>query len=229
MSDLLLVIGNRNYSSWSLRAWLAMKIAGLEFAEEIIPLDLENTKERLAKSSPAGRVPTLRVLGDGDGAPDKLVVWESLAIIEYLAETYPQARWWPEDANVRAVARAVSAEMHSSFATMRAQIPMNVRATGRNVPLTETSQKNVARILKIWTDCRRQYGQGGDFLFGEICAADAMFAPIVVRFLVYGIEMDDVTSAYADAVWNSEHMKWWRAAAEEESWTIPDEEVGLAD
>ncbi len=218
MSDLTLVIGNRNYSSWSLRAWLAMREVGLEFKEEVIPLDLPNTAERIAAHSAAGRVP---VLHDGG-----LVVWDTIAIIEYLAEAYPGPRWWPAGAEARAVARAVSAEMHAGFAALRNELPMNVRAADRRVGISPECRANIGRIRQIWTDCRERFGQDGDFLFGDFSAADAMFAPVVSRFRTYGIEVDDAVGAYADAVWQTPGMRWWRAASADESFTIPEAELG---
>jgi len=226
MTDLTLVIGNRNYSSWSLRAWLAMKNAGLDFAEEMVPLDLPNTRERLLAASPAGRVPV--VVADKGDAANEMVVWDTLAIIEYLAERHPGPHWWPADIRARATARAVCAEMHSGFMGLRAEMPMNVRAEGRRITPSADCDKDIARIIEIWTDCRARFGDGGAYLFGALSAADAMFAPVVARFLTYGIDMNDTTAAYADAVWNSEHMQWWRAASADESWTIPGEEVGQA-
>ncbi len=218
MSELTLVIGNRNYSSWSLRAWLAMREAGLEFREEVIPLDLPNTAERILSHSAAGRVP---VLHDGD-----LVVWDTIAIIEYLAEHYPDRSWWPDDPAARAIARAVSAEMHSGFADLRNELPMNIRAEGRHIDVSPQCQADIERIKQIWIDCRGRFGKNGAYLFGEFSAADAMFAPVVSRFITYGVDMDGLVSAYAGAVWETEGMRWWRAASAEESFTIPEAEVG---
>jgi len=217
VSDLTLVIGNRNYSSWSLRAWLAMHEAGLDFKEEVIPLDLPNTAERITAHSPAGRVP---VLHHGD-----LVVWDTIAIIEYLAEAYPGPRWWPDKPEVRAVARAVSAEMHAGFAALRNELPMNVRAVDRQVDISPECQADIVRIQQIWTDCRNRFGGYGDFLFGDFSAADAMFAPVVSRFFTYGIDMDGAGAAYADAVWQTAGMGWWRSASADEPFTIPEAEL----
>lgn len=226
MSELLLVIGNRNYSSWSLRAWLAMKNAGLDFAEEMVPLDLDNTKERLQSYSPAARVPVLYV--DRGDTAEELVIWDTLAIIEYLAEQHPGPHWWPADKRARAVARAVCAEMHSGFAGLRAELPMNIRARDRRVTPSAGCKTDIARLLDIWRDCRARFGQGGAFLFGELSVADAVFAPIVSRFKTYGVGLDQVAADYADAVWNNDNMQWWRAASADESWTIPSEEIGQA-
>jgi len=149
-----------------------------------------------------------------------------MAIIEYLAEQFPGPHWWPEDVEARAVARAVSAEMHSSFTHLRSEMPMNIRAEGRRITPSEGCQNDIARILDIWADCRHRFGPSGPYLFGAKSAADAIYAPIVARFLTYGIEMKPVAADYAATVWESEHMIWWRAASADESWTIPGEEVG---
>jgi glutathione S-transferase len=224
MSELLLVIGNRNYSSWSLRAWLALKNAGLDFDEEMTPLDLDNTKARLLSHSPAGRVPVLCV--NKGNAAQELTIWDSMAIIEYLAEQRPGPNWWPGDVGARAAARAVCAEMHAGFDNLRREMPMNVRAAGHRIRPSDACQSEIARIGEIWRDCRHRFGQDGAFLFGGVSAADAMFAPIVSRFKTYGVSLDAVAADYAEAVWSSENMQWWRAASADEPWTIPREEVG---
>jgi glutathione S-transferase len=216
MSGLKLIIGNRNYSSWSLRPWLAMREAGLEFAEEMVPLDLPDTKDRLLEHSAAGRVP---VLYHGD-----LLIWDTLAILEYLAETFPELVWWPEDVALRARARSISAEMHSSFPALRSEMPMNIRATGRKIAISDAAIADIQRVLDLWRSCLD--ASSGPFLFGRFSCADAMFAPLVSRFCTYGIALDNATQAYCDAVWNTDGMTWWRAASAEESWTIPGEEVG---
>ncbi|MBT3789753.1 MAG: glutathione S-transferase family protein [Alphaproteobacteria bacterium] len=219
MPELKLIIGNRNYSSWSLRAWLAMRQAGLEFREEMVPLDLPDTRQRLREHSDAGRVP---VLYHGE-----LKIWDTLAIVEYLAETFPDRHWWPENAADRAMARSVSAEMHSGFAALRSEIPMNIRATNRKVDLSPAAEVDIERILALWQSCLDRNIAGGPFLFGEFCAADAMFAPLVSRFHTYGIDLNDRLQSWSDAVWTSEGMVWWRDASDQESWTIPGEEVGI--
>ena len=218
MSDLKLIIGNRNYSSWSLRAWLVLRQAGLEFSEEMVPLDMPDTKERLLAHSAAGCVP---VLYHGD-----LKVWDTMAIIEYLAETFPDKSWWPENKPDRARARSVSAEMHSSFFGLRSEMPMNIRATDREITPSDQALADIQRIKAIWRDCLEQKSADGDFLFGSFCPADAMFAPVIARFRTYGIKLDDRLQAYSDAIWNTEGMVWWREASKDESWTIPREEVG---
>ena len=177
---LQLVIGNKNYSSWSFRPWLAMKVARIAFEETVIPLDAPDFKSRLTALSGAGKVP---VLIEGDTR-----VWESLAILEYLAEKFPEASLWPRDAQARAHARAISAEMHAGFQALRRELPMNMRRPVKPHPLAVDAAADVARIEAIWSDCRRRFGQGGPFLYGAFGAADAMYAPVVSRFHTYGVE-----------------------------------------
>jgi len=174
---LKLIIGNKNYSSWSLRPWIAMKVAGIAFDEEVISLDAEDFKSRVTKISGTGKVPAL--------ADGKVQVWESLAILEYLAEKYPDARLWPAEPAARAFARAIAAEMHAGFVPLRGHLPMNMWRPVMPRELPADVESNVRRIEAIWTDCRTRYGAGGAFLFGSFGAADAMYAPVVARFL-YG-------------------------------------------
>jgi glutathione S-transferase len=178
---LQLVIGNKNYSSWSMRPWMAMKIAGIQFEDRVISLDDPVFKAELARLTPAGKVP---VLIDGDRH-----IWESLAIIEYLAERFPAAKIWPDDAAARAHARVISAEMHAGFAALRKHCAMNMARPPKKRQLTPEVQADVARIEEMWADCRRRFGAGGPFLFGEACAADAMYAPVVSRFHTYAVEV----------------------------------------
>ena len=212
-----LVIGNKNYSSWSLRAWLALKLAGLPFEEVLIPLDEPDTRERLREQSPTGRVPVLK-----DGA---LVIPESLAIIEYAAELRPDARLWPADRAARAVARAVAAEMHAGFAALRHHMPMNIRRRAPGKGEGPGVADDIARISDIFRTCRTRYGAGGDFLFGAPGAADAMFAPVATRFRTYGVALDPVVQAYVEALLALPPMRAWEAAAADERWTIAAEEV----
>ncbi len=211
MTQLTLVIGNKNYSSWSLRPWLAMKQAGLDFAEVRIPLDTPNTYQEIRRYSPSGRVP---VLLDGD-----LTLWESLAICEYIAERFAP-KLWPEDSIARAVARSVSAEMHSGFNNLRQNMPMDCRSRlcvlGKN-PLVEA---DIDRITIIWQECREKFGAGGDLLFGHFTIADAMFAPVVSRFVTYGVKLPPVAQAYVEAVWTLPTMQEWVAAAITETESI---------
>ena len=177
---LQLVIGNKNYSSWSFRPWLAMKVARIPFEETVIPLDTPDFKSRITALSGAGKVP---VLIDGDTC-----VWESLAILEHLAEKFPEAGLWPQDAQARAHARAISAEMHAGFQPLRRQLPMNMRRPVKPQRLEADAETDVQRIEAIWSHCRARFGQGrGPFLHGAFGAADAMYAPVVSRFHTYGV------------------------------------------
>ena len=169
---LTLIIGNKNYSSWSLRPWIAMKVAGIAFDERVIPLYEPGSREEVLKFSPAGKVP---VLIDGDSR-----VWESLAILEYLAEKFPAAGLWPKDAAARSHARVVASEMHAGFMALRRNCPMNVWLPPKTRPLPDEVKPDVARIEALWSDCRARFGKGGPFLFGAFGAADAMYAPVVV-------------------------------------------------
>ena len=212
MSTLTLAVGNKNYSSWSLRAWLCLRHTGVPFDEVVIPLDRPDTREAIARHSPSGRVPALR---HGD-----LVVWDSLAIGEYLAETFPAARLWPESVEARATARAVSAEMHSGFAALRGFMPMNVRARLPRLGRTPASLHDVERVRGLWSGCRARFGEGGPYLFGAFSIADAMFAPVVFRFRTYDVSLDAVQRAYLDAMLAHPSMQVWARAAEEEPWSI---------
>lgn len=217
MSSITLVIGNKNYSSWSLRAWLAVRATGVDFDEELVRLSEPGSREALLAHSPAGKVPVLK-----DGAR---VVWDSLAILEYLAETRPEAGLWPADAEARARARSVSAEMHSSFAALRSHMPMNLRRSlpgrGRGAGVAD----DIARICAIWRDCRERFGQAGPFLFGAFTGADAMYVPVATRFRTYAVELDPVSAAYADAVLTLPAFQEWHTAALEEPWVIAEDEV----
>lgn len=218
MTQMTLVIGNRNYSSWSLRPWLAMRVAGLDFAETVIPLHMPDTRARIAEHTPAGRVPVLH--------HGPVTVWESLAICEYVAEIAPQAALWPDDPAPRALARAVSAEMHAGFGALREALPMNVRADRPGVPVTAVVRGDIERIGQIWRDCRDRFGAGGPFLFGRFSVADAMFAPVASRFRTYHVALGPAEQAYCDAIHALPAMAEWSAAAAAEPWTIEDEEVG---
>lgn len=189
---LKLIIGNKNYSSWSLRPWIAMKVAGITFEEEVISLDAKDFKARVTKFSGTGKVPAL---SDGN-----VQVWESLAILEYLAEKYPDARLWPADPAARSLARAIAAEMHAGFVPLRRHLPMNMWRPVTARQLTPEVESNVRRIEAIWTECRTRYGAGGAFLFGSFGAADAMYAPVVSRFHTYAVEVGAAARTYMDAV-----------------------------
>ena len=203
MTPLTLIIGNKNYSSWSLRPWLLLRQAGIPFEEVRIPLYAPGSTEALAAWSPSGKVPALH---DGD-----LRVWDSLAICEYLAERFPEKQLWPADAAARAVARSVSAEMHAGFAALRQHMSMNIRARRPGQGRTPECLADVERILAIWTDCRARFGSGGDFLFGRFSIADAMYAPVALRFQTYGVALTGAAKDYADAVLALPAVREWVA------------------
>lgn len=217
MSQLTLVIGNKNYSSWSLRPWLALKHTGVPFQEVRIPLYSPESKQQILNYSPSGKVPCLL-----DG---RLAVWDSLAICEYLAEKFPAAGLWPRDAEARAVARSVSAEMHSGFPAVRNHMTMNLRRQPRPRHTPKEVAHEVARITEIWRNCRSRYGYRGPFLFGEFTIADAMYAPVATRFDNYAVHLDAVSAEYRTTVLNMPAMQEWRAAALAEKETLPAFEI----
>jgi glutathione S-transferase len=216
-----LVIGNKNYSSWSFRPWLAMKVAGIAFEETLISLEAPDFKSRVMAFGGAGRVPTLI---DGDTC-----VWESLAILEYLAEKFPAAVLWPEPRAARAHARAVAAEMHAGFAALRRQLPMNIRRPVIPRALDSDAVGDVARVEAIWSECRSRFGAGGPFLYGAFTAADAMFAPVVWRFHTYAVEVSAAAQAYMHALMTLPAWNEWREAARLEPWVLPHDEVDWPD
>lgn len=212
-----LVIGNKNYSSWSLRAWLVLREAGIEFDEHRIALDTESTAHDIGELSAAGRVPVLK-LGDE-------TIWDSLAIAETVAERWPDSQLWPADPAARAHARAISAEMHSGFEVLRSRMPMNCRAMGRKVSLPDELTDDIDRVIHIWSECNKRYG--GPWLFGEAFSiADAMYAPVVLRFRTYGINLPESALVYAHRLLESQAMQEWLVAAETEIDVIEREEVG---
>jgi glutathione S-transferase len=215
--SLHLVIGNKNYSSWSFRPWLAMKVAGIAFDETVISLDAADFKTRVMALGGSGRVP---VLADGD-----VRVWESLAILEYLAEKFPAAGLWPEQPAARAHARAIAAEMHAGFVSLRSQLAMNVARPVKFRPLHASAARDVTRIDAIWTECRNKYGAGGPFLFGTFGAADAMFAPVVWRFHTYAVEVSATALNYMGAMMALPAWNEWRDAARRETWVLAEDEV----
>jgi len=213
-----LIIGNKNYSSWSLRTWFLLTEAGIEFEEYRIALDVENTAAEIARFSPAGQVPVL-MLGEQP-------VWDTLAIAETAAELWPEKELWPSESAAKAHARSVSAEMHAGFPTLREAMPMNCRAMGRTVSLPDALAADIDRILDIWSDCHRKYQSQGNWLFGRFSVADAMFAPVVLRFRTYGINLPESASNYPRRLLESESIQSWLAAAESEVEVIKSDEIG---
>ena len=216
MSDLNLIIGNKNYSSWSLRPWILLRRLGLPFRETLVALDTPEFKAQVAQYGPGGRVP---VLLDGD-----LAIWDSLAICEYLVEL--AGRGLPAERAARAVARSVSAEMHSGFSNLRAQWPMNARARNRRTPMTPSLKADIERVEEIWADCRGRYGSQGPWLFGEYSMADAMFAPVVLRFNTYGAQLIGTAREYVSTALEDPALQEWILAGQKETWTHAHSEVG---
>jgi glutathione S-transferase len=216
MEKFELIIGNKAYSSWSLRPWLVLKHAGADFAETRVPLYVHGYKEELLKYAPSGKVPVLK-----HGA---VTVWDSLAICEYLAELFPQL--WPEDAAIRALARSISAEMHSGFTAIRSAMPFNCRAHDRHVPISADIQKEIDRVQSLWLECRAQYGKGGPWLFGCFSIADAMYIPVALRFITYSVSLDPVAHGYAETTQEHPAVREWIAAAKQETEVMISNEVG---
>lgn len=196
-----LVIGNKNYSSWSLRPWLLLREKGIAFTETIIPLYMDNSKEALLQYSPAGMVP---VLLQGD-----ITIWDSLAICEHIAESYPEKGCWPKDPTARAFARSISYEMHSGFFSIRNTLPMNCRQKMVFDNISPELASDIARICEIWRTCREQSGATGNYLFGAFSIADAMFAPIVLRFNSYGIKVGELEQQYMDSMLANGSVREW--------------------
>jgi glutathione S-transferase len=203
---LKLVIGNKNYSSWSMRPWLALRASNIAFEEVFIPLYTDNKadKERILSFARSGKVPAL--------VDEDVTVWDSLAIIEYVAEHFPQAKLWPEDRTMRAHARSISAEMHSGFMALRNACPMNLHRPVRAVALSDDARANIARIEEIWVDCRKRYGDRGPFLFGAFSGADAMYAPVVYRFRTFAIDLLPEAKAYMDMMLALPAVEEWTKA-----------------
>jgi glutathione S-transferase len=207
---LTIVVGNKNYSSWSLRGWLMLRKTGQKFEEVVVPLDQPDTAASIKKYSPSGRVP---VLLDGD-----VTVWDSLAIGEYLAEKHPAAKLWPQDRASRALARSISAEMHSGFVALRTHCPMKMRERIQQGTPPE-ALADAARVQDIWNSTLQKHG--GPFLFGSFTIADAMFAPVVSRFRTYSLPLSGPAVAYAEAVWNDPDFQVWYEAARTETLRLP--------
>ena len=216
-----LIIGNKNYSSWSLRGWLAMKQSGLHFDEIIVNIGGEEwatAKRESGEIMPAGKVP---ILWDGD-----TVIWDSLAIMEYCGDKIGRDRFWPKDDTARGMARSMVAEMHSGYMALRRECPMNMRKRFEGVTISEEAKQDIVRILTLWAEARARYGQGGPYLFGTFGAADIFYAPIVSRFLTYGIGVPGFAEAYMEAVWEQEWMQQWLTGAEDEQWVLEQYETG---
>jgi len=213
---MLLTMGNKNYSSWSLRAWILMKHVELEFAERVLPLDTPEFARDIAGMSPTKRVPVLQ--------HGSLLVWDSLAICEYACDV--AGRGWPKERAARAIARAACAEMHAGFSILRSQWPMNARATDRRTAPNPERSAEIARIEQLWNECRTRYGAGGPWLFGEYSVADAMYAPVVLRLRTYGAHVREATATYMATVLADAHMREWLSAAAAESWMLEDSEIG---
>ena len=214
-----LIIGNKNYSTWSLRAWLLLTANNLPFEEVRIALSIESTEVEIAKHTDAGKVPVL----DDNG----LVVWDSLAICEYISEQYLDRQGWPADTKDRAVARSCCAEMHSGFFTLREAMPMNCRAVNRFVPMTPDLQEDISRINSIWTQLRTNHANQGPWLFGAFSIVDCMFAPVVFRFATYNVQVSKTAQKYMTHVLENPAIQLWLEQAKKESETIECDEVGL--
>ncbi len=218
MSTLKLVIGNKKYSSWSLRPWLLLRHAGVPFEEIKVSLYQPESKAQILRYSPAGKVPALI-----DGA---LVVWDSLAICEYVADRFPDVGAWPSALATRARARSIAAEMHSGFADLRMELPMNCDWPRAGVVPSAAAQADINRIVAIWSDCRRQAGTDGPWLFGAFSAADAMYAPVVIRFAAYRVALPEIGAAYMRTVLDDAPMHEWITAGRAETESIPGAERG---
>ena len=209
---LTLVLGNKNYSSWSMRPYLALAHHKVPFEEIVIPLYEGDYKQAILKHSPAGKVPVL--------VDDGIAVWESLAILDYLDEKFPKLALWPTEPAARAHARAIAAEMHAGFAALRQACPMNLKRVPRPIALPPQAVADVARVTEIWNEARARFGKGGKFLFGAFSAADCMYAPVATRIRNYSIPVDLVASAYVDAIHALPAFVAWREAGLKEPWTM---------
>ena len=216
MPAFTIVLGNKAYSSWSLRGWLLLTRSGAAFEEVVVPLDRPGFKAEILAHSPSGRVPTLKA--------DGLTIWDSLAIAEFLHELFPEAGLWPADPAARAVARAVTAEMHAGFAALRERLPMDLKRTALAPGAFDFGdaglRSDIDRIAEIWTDCRALSPNGGPFLFGAFGAADAFYVPVATRFRTYGVALEGAAAAYRDALLNWPDLAAWTEAARAEPWVI---------
>jgi glutathione S-transferase len=223
-----LIIGNRAYSSWSMRGWLALKQSGLEFEELVVPLFDEAWEKRREGDEFAPSLGKVPILWDGD-----CVVWDSLAIVDFLADRVGRERYWPADDAARGMARSMAAEMHSGFANLRRELPFNVRRVIDQGPVSDPVREEIDRIMQLWAQARARFGGTGDYLFGNWSAADIMFAPVVTRFVTYKVPVPPFAARYMEDVLHQEHVVEWIELAQEEPWVIeeyePDKEVEPAD
>ena len=208
-----LIIGNKKYSSWSFRPWFLLKMAGIPFEEKLIYIRKKDSYEKIRRYSPGGRVPAL--------ADGKVTVWESLAICEYLAEKFYKKDLWPKDPQAKAIARSISNEMHAGFQALRNHLPCHFFARYKDFTVPPEAQLDIDRILEIWSGCRKKWGKGGLFLFGKLSVADAMYAPVVFRFLAYGVKVDAVSREYMDTIVSLPASREWVRAAQAETEIIP--------
>jgi glutathione S-transferase len=211
-----LVIGNKNYSSWSMRGWVLLRALGIDFEEVQLKFHTDGWRQNIGRWSPSGLVPVLWL----DGEP----VWDTLAIAETAAERWPEKHVWPRDARARALARSICAEMHAGFCSLRGAMPMNVRGSYPGKGMTADVQHDIDRILANWTACRERFGRGGELLFGGFTAADAYYAPVASRFVTYGVELPQLARAYVDAVLTLPAVREWSAAARAEPEVVAEEE-----
>lgn len=218
MSEIHLVVGNRNYSSWSLRAWLALQKGGVSFETTVLPLDTPEFEEKIGDYSPTRRVPVLWHEGR--------CIWDSLAIGEYVNEQFAGGSLWPRDAASRGMGRAMAAEMHSGFPDLRGKMPMNCRARNRRVAVDRALGRDIERIWTLWSDALSAHADAGPWLLGKYSLADAMFAPVVLRFRTYGVALPRDVEPYCQAVLGDPDLQPWLVAAGEEAWVIDAEEVG---
>jgi len=218
MTDIRLVIGNKNYSSWSLRAWLCLRKCGVEFEEVLLPLDTPEFQQRIVDHSPTGRVPVLW----HEGRP----IWDSLAICEYANDAFVGGRLWPVDLASRGLGRSMVAEMHSSFMSLRNEMPMNCRALNRRVRMNESLQGDIDRICSLWLSALSAHKSAGPWLLGEFSVADAMFAPVVMRFRNYGVQLPKPVQGYCDHLLSDVDMQAWVEEALKETWIVEADEAG---
>lgn len=207
-----LVIGNKNYSTWSLRSWLLMRAADISFDEVLLPLDTDEFSCKIHAYSPSGCVPVL--------IDDKTAIWDTLAIAEYLAELFPEKHLWPADTAARARARMICAEMHSGFPDLRRELPMNLRRPVGAVPVSKGALGDIDRIFEIWRGCREEFGGARKFLFGDFSIADAFYAPVATRFRTYGLDLDEIAGPYVEAIHGLPAFAEWQQGASDEPWII---------